>query len=138
MSIETQRQEMFGRVQSAMLVNFPEIPVAWPNRKFEQPDGPFVLVYIIVGDQVRQNLGERYTIRHISILQIDIYTPDDTGTKVLNDVADFLAKRFREQEYQLSDGDRLLVKPPQMIAGEAARGFERLTLRFPLWRDALD
>jgi hypothetical protein len=138
MSIETQRQELFGRLQGALATQFPNVPIAWPNIKFDQPDGPFVLVNILLGDQTRQNLGPNYTVRHISVLQFDIYTPEDTGTKLLGEVAEFLAKHFREQEYQLSDGDRLLVKPPQMTGGAAARGFERLTLRFPLWRDALD
>ena len=138
MSIETQRVELFGRIQGAMATEFPQVPIAWPNMKFEQPDGPFVLVNIMLGDQVRMNLGDGYTVRQTSLLQFDIYTPEDTGTKVLGEVADFLAKRFREVEYRLSDGDRLLVKPPQMTGGAAARGFERLTLRFPIWRDALD
>lgn len=135
MSIETQRAKLFDVVNNLMAANFPDIPVHWPNRKFDQPDSTFAWVHIVLGEQQTTNLGDEKVFRHISVLQIDLFTPEDTGTKEIGEVADLLARNLREREYQLSDGCRLLVKPPQMATPSAARGFSRITLRFPLWRD---
>lgn len=135
MSIESQRVKLFEVVNNLMAANYPDIPVHWPNRKSDQPDGTFLWVNMILGEQQITNLGSYKTFRHISMFQIDIYTPVDTGTKEISELADFLAKNLREREFQLSDGDRLLVKPPQMATPSAARGFARIMLRFPIWRD---
>jgi len=137
MSLQTQRAFIETRIRDFMAENYPLVPVAYFNAAFEQPDGPFVAVYIMDGDGFRANLGRRYIVRHPGVLQIDVHQPENTGSVFINDICDALKPLFQEKSFQLSDGAKLVFRAFAAPPAPQSRGFARTMLRCNYYRDEL-
>lgn len=135
MSLETHRVQVEQAVKNYMTANYPAVPVKYENVPFNQPDGPFVAVYVMSGDSFRANLGGNYRVRHACLIQIDVLVPVDKGTKDANNMAEGLGLLFQEQDVLLSDGARVIYRTPTYETMSNQGGFYRKMVRIGATRD---
>jgi len=129
MSLETHRAQVEQAVSTLMAAQAPVIPVHYENIPFNQPDGPFVAVFILNGDSFRANLGNKYTVKHPGLIQIDVMFPENTGTKGANALAETIGLFFQEKDLMLSDQARVIYRTPSYTTLPANSGYYRRSVR---------
>lgn len=134
MSLETHRVQVEQLVKNTMAAQFPNIPVHYENVPAAQPDGPFVAVFILTGNSFRANLGNRYTVKHPGLVQIDVLYPENTGTKGANTLAEVLGLAFQEKDVMLSDQARVIYRTPSYTPMPDSGGFYRKSVRIEFVR----
>lgn len=135
MSQNTHRAQVEQAVQALMAAEYPTVPVKYENVSFTQPDGPWVAVTTISGTSFRTDLGSKYTVRYSGIVQIDVLVPEDTGTRLCNEISEKLALLFQEKEFRLEDGARVIYRTPDYRAFPDQRGFYRRIVSIGFSRD---
>lgn len=123
-----------------------EWPVALPNLEFTTPTNSMFAVVSIVGrGSFRQALGTTFPKRHLSTLQIDIYTPSGRGTKQSRILADALEQEYQDLVINLSDGESLKFGTPtsrtlamnEQRASNLEDNWDRYMVEAPFYRDQI-
>lgn len=122
---------------SGFTTTFPDVPIEFPNKPFETPDNKtYIKVSIIHGDSDQAQLAKTREIdRHVGILQFDVISPAESGTKKQNDVADFLGKIYRRQNLPTLNAGTIVFRTPNHLVVGMERGAERMVVRIPFRRD---
>jgi hypothetical protein len=119
-------------------------PVAWPNKTFETPNKVMFAVFNIVDrGSTRMGLSRSFFKRHHATLQIDIYTPQDEGTKPSRLKAEMLEDLFQDLELLTSDGELLrfgtpfahTLAPNEIRAVNVDDNWDRYVFEAPFYRD---
>jgi hypothetical protein len=124
-------------LSSGFSTTFPDVPIQYPNQSFETPDDKtYIRLSIIHGDSIQAQLAAtRQVDRHVGIVQFDVVTPLDVGTKKQNDVADFLGKIYRRTNIQTATAGTLVFKTPSNFVVGQERGADRVVVRIAFRRD---
>lgn len=130
------RKEMYERLMSA----FPTTPLDFDNQKFEQPkDTPFMSAFFRYINSKRASIGttQRFS-RHKGFFIVNVYVPEDTGTKVLWTNADAVIDTFNSLNFPLADGSAVTIGEPY-ATGEPDRvdGFHYIPVMVPFHIDAV-
>lgn len=130
------RKEMYDR----MIAAFPAIPLDFDNQKFEQPaNTPFMSAFFRYIASKRASIGttQRFT-RHKGFFVVNVYVPEDTGTKVLWTNADAVIDAFNSRNFTLLDGSAVTIGEPY-TTGEPDRvdGFHYIPVMIPFMIDAV-
>jgi hypothetical protein len=119
-------------------------PVAWPNKPFETPKkGQFVVFNIVDRGTVRKSLGREFFKRYFGTLQLDLYNPQDLGTKPSRDIADKLEPIYDNLELAMSNGQMLMFGTPsartlalnEQRAANLEDNWDRFIFEAPFYRD---
>jgi hypothetical protein len=124
-------------ISSGFIAAFPDVPIQYPNQSFETPDDKtYIRLSIIHGDSIQAQLtNTRQVDRHVGILQFDVVTPLDSGTKKQNDVADYLGKIYRRSNIPTTTAGTLVFKTASNLVVGQERGADRVVVRIPFRRD---
>jgi hypothetical protein len=124
-------------ISSGFTTAFPDVPIQYPNQAFETPiDKTYIRLSIIHGDSIQAQLtNTRQVDRHVGILQFDVVTPLDIGTKKQNDVADFIGKVYRRTNIPTVSAGTLVFKTASNLVVGQERGADRVVVRIPFRRD---
>lgn len=136
MSLELFRQYVESRLTTQLASSDPLVKIKYENVKFVQPVGStYVSIYLIEGDSFQANLGNSFTERHVGVLQIDIMTPEGTGTKYRNELADRIGGFFRAKQIGMVDGSYAWFKTPRNTALGNEGLFDRIAVSITYTRD---
>lgn len=83
---------LFARVATLDLEPTP--PIAWPNRDFEKPAGPYLRVTHIPNVNRRLFLKGSDPHQRLGLLQIDAFTPKNKGSSAATELAGKIAEHF--------------------------------------------
>jgi hypothetical protein len=120
--------------------------IAWPNKAFTTPSGQIFVEFNLVDRGVtRHGLGRSFFKRHNGTMQIDIYTPQDQGTKRSRQLADYWALLYEMLELPTSDGEMIKFLnttshplPTNVIRAENLDdNWDRYVFEAPYYRDQL-
>ena len=139
-SLDSVREELTRRVETAIASSsFSGTAIAYPNRPFSQPDNAvWIDMRILGGEGIQANLGETPVERSIGILQFSVMMPEDKGTKVGNDLADFLGKLFSRKQFYTDANNRITFKVPSYHQADGIkRGFTMNVVRISFRRDEI-
>lgn len=136
MSLESLRKYVEHRLTSQLALTHPAVKIKYENVKFNQPSGSlFVAVYVIDGDSFPANLGDKFTERHVGIIQIDVMTPEGSGTSNRNKLSDRISEIFRIKQAVLDDGSSVTFRSPRTTPLGNEGLFDRVAITFPYYRD---
>lgn len=141
MSEASMRSAIEYRLQQAMQVESPPVPVIFENTKAKKPEkSSYVEFTILSGDSRRANLGDpnkgaMRTVRHVGVLQIDVMVPKDTGMGRGTRLAERCASLFDEWAHALPDRATVHFKTPRVTTMGIGGEFQRFTVSIPYWRD---
>jgi hypothetical protein len=120
--------------------------VAWPNKAFETPTRKTFLVFNIVErGVVRHGIGLNYFKRHFGTVQVDIYVPQDEGTKVSRVLTDAMEAEYETLELPTGDGEMIKFQSPasrsmatnEIRAQNLDDNWDRYMFEAPFYRDQL-
>lgn len=118
--------------------------IAWPNKPFETPaDSTFVEFNIVDRGVTRHGLGRNFFRRNHGTVQVDIYVPQDEGTKVSREFADIMANFYEMYELPTSDGELIKFETPfshalatnRIRAANLGDNWDRYVFEAPFHRD---
>ena len=138
MSTETFRQEITSRFDTAWALAYPSHTVGYQNHEIIIPtNAPFLKCYIVEIDNKRASIGTTVKFRrHISLICVELYVPEKTGTKLINAMSSLVNSIFQDTNFILSDGDAVTCFEGKIKEGGVVNGFFMQTVIIRAWRDA--
>lgn len=114
--------------------------IAWPNDNFKIPDAQrWATVAWIESTSDRASLGNDFLVRTYGYLQIDLYEPDQGGTKQQLLIAEEIHNAFLEYVLPTGSGPALefgvpnsrIPAPNEVRASNLEDNWSRLTISIP-------
>ena len=118
--------------------------VAWPNKPFETPKKAQFCVFSIVDrGTVRKSIGVNYFKRYFGTVQLDIYVPQDSGTKPSREISDKLEPIYDSLNLPMGNGQLLVFGTPtgrtlalnEQRAANLEDNWDRFIFEAPYYRD---
>lgn len=118
--------------------------VAWPNKPFETPKkSQFCVFNIVDRGTVRKSIGVSYFKRYFGTMQVDIYIPQDSGTKPSREIADKLEPIYDSLNLPMGNGQLLVFGTPtgrtlalnEQRAANLEDNWDRFIFEAPYYRD---
>lgn len=136
MSIEAARAHFSAAVTSAWNAQYPAIPISYENRKFAQsPQTAWMDFNIVTVDRSRKNVGVTRFVRTEGLVVLEIYVPEDTGSKTLYEMADFIGQAMEEKNYPLGESRNATTMTSKSRHDGMMNGFYRQTVLIPFHFD---
>lgn len=124
-------------IEARFAANFSANPVKYENVPFDQPDAAsWVALTILPGDAIPVSIGTaRRVERHSGIIQIDVYTVEDGGTKAARTLADSVAGVFRNVQFSSGNSGTISTGAPSLTTLGVAEGWFHLVVSVTYHRD---
>jgi hypothetical protein len=137
-SLDSVREEITRRLAVALSTSVhSSISVWYPNRPFIQPTGQhWIKVCFLGGEGIQTNLGDRPFERYVGILQLEVMSPEDNGSKLSSDILDFLGKIFSRQQFYTDQNNVVTFKvPTYMLSDNIVNNYVKQIVRIPFRRN---
>lgn len=143
MSRDLERAKVVEHALAQWAVNI-DGPLAIPNQPFTTPtNGPFGVLNIVERGVFRRSLGMSFFKRNNATLQLDIYSPSDTGTSRARKLADRLEGIYEILILPLSNGQQIVFGTPssrtlalnEQRAANLDDNWDRYVFEAPYYRD---
>lgn len=144
MSRELERQTITAHFDSVWLPT--DGPIAWPNQEFLTPNNSGFCVFSLVDmPTFRRSLGTTFSKRYSGVLQVDIYTPQNKGTKRGKMVSDRLEDIYEMLVLHMSNGQAVefgtptsrVLDPNVIRASNLDDNWDRYVFEAPYHRDVI-
>ena len=114
-------------------------PISWPNRAFDPPaDGPWIRVQISPASAFRLTIGGQKNItRHTGILAIQIFDKVGKGDFTVRNLADEVAKLFRDVVTDGGTDEQMRFFSPSMFDMGVDGSWYQMNCNIPYSRDSL-
>jgi len=122
-SFEDERRAIEKRFED----NYSSTPIKYENVAFDQPDeSAWVGITILSGQgeaaSIGTGMGSRLE-RFAGIVQIDIFTVEDTGTKTARNLADVVAAIFDNVQFSAGSSGTITTRVPSYITRGVENGW---------------
>lgn len=139
MSIDTMRAKLTDMLDTGLSTTAASgVPIRYENHKFIQPtNGPWMSFHIKNIDAMQANIGSqsRYD-KYAYMILVDVLVPEGTGTKIMNDYMEIVARIFEAKSIPLADGEVVITKTAKHAPGPLQFGFYLGTVMIPATRRA--
>lgn len=109
MATDAVRIAVTDLIKTAVLATRPGTPIAHENQKFAQPKGePWVHIAFNANESHRKDIGAGRTWRHMGIVIVNIMVPEDSGTKLLNELSNVVFNAVADRSIALPGADGYL------------------------------
>lgn len=123
MSFEDERHAIEGRFED----NYTSTDVKYENTPFKQPsEASWAALTILPGNGEQISLGTGSTgrlKRFAGIIQIDIYTKENVGTKTARNLADTIAAIFDSVQFSKGSSGTITTRVPSLITRGVEAGW---------------
>lgn len=136
MSLEAARAHFADVVTTAWAARYPSVPIEYENRKFDQPvPSPWMDFNIMETDRKRKNIGVSRFVRSMGMLVLELYVPEDSGTRELFEMGDYIGTALEEQNHPLGNSMNATTFTAKKRSDGKVNGFYRLTVIVEYWFD---
>lgn len=137
MSMEAARSTMSDAFTTAWAAQYPSVPASYENRKFAQPQQePWIDFNLVQVTRQRKNLGTtKRFVRTTAMVVLEIYVPEDSGTKSLYEMADYIGTALEDQNYAITGSQNITALTSTQRHDGKMDGFYRQTVMIPFWFD---
>lgn len=105
MSFDQAREAIFETFKTEFGTAYPSTKVYFENQPFEQPKGaPWVSIAFLPNVSHRAALGPGNQFHHLGVLNVNVYVPENTGTKVMHQMGDKVFNILADREWSLAAG----------------------------------
>lgn len=128
MSLDTLRAKITDMFQTAQATSaYVGEKVRIPNLAFDTPtESPYFAIYVVPVTSAKASIGTSASFRkHTALVSIEVYVPENKGTKLLLDRMQWVGDVFQEKVFTLADGETVSM-------GTAS--FKDNGLQYGVWR----
>jgi len=126
-------------IEARMVANYSTYKVKFENTKFKPPvNTPWLALTVQDGEAFNASIGTaRRVQRHPGIIQVDIYVPENQGTKTSREIADAVAVIFNTVQFSLGSSGTISTRAPALQGLGIEEGWDRKVLSIPFIRDVI-
>lgn len=136
MSTEALRSTLSDAFSTAWAARYPAIKVSFENRKFTQPrQVSWADFNLVQSYRTRMNIGTKRFVRTKGMIVIEIYAPEDQGTRVLYEMADYIGQELEDTVYPMGNGQHATTHTSKQTHDGSMEGFYRQTVIVPFISD---
>jgi hypothetical protein len=118
---------------------YPSIPIVFPNMAVPDTSGNFVEFNILASeDTMPINLGHEAKSRNVGLIQVDVFTPKDTGAGDGYLIAYACGNVFKRQTLSVGAEGLVVFKDPSIQDRGQVRGRHKYMMRVPYRYDFED
>lgn len=124
-------------IETRFSANYTSTPVRYENLSFVQPDNAsWVSLMILSGEGGQASLGGSSAIhRYGGVIQVDVFTPENSGTQAGRALADTVEAIFRQVQFSLGNSGVIHTQTPWVTNLGVEDGWYRLVVTCPFFRD---
>jgi len=105
MSLDAQREVLFGAIKNELPGLQPGLPIQFENQKFTQPRGAaWVSVSIAPGISRRKEISSSRGFYHFGVVNVTVLVPEDQGTKQMWDIASSVFSILADRDFSHESG----------------------------------
>jgi hypothetical protein len=126
-------------IESRLQAGFSTYPVKYDNTDFKPPrNSPWVSLIILNGSALNASIGTtRRVQRHSGIIQLDVYTPEASGTKDARTIADELDTLFNNVQFSSGNSGTITTYAPFLTNLGIDEGWYHTVLSVGYQRDRI-
>jgi hypothetical protein len=130
MSFEATRVAIESRVQT----NWTTTPIKFENVPFKETKDAYVALFILEGEGQQVSLGTPATRRWPGVIIIQVFVPEDSGTKLAKTYADALAAIFDRVQFSSGNSGTISCRIPSVETVGAKDGWHQTNVTVPFKR----
>jgi len=134
-SFEDERRAVETRFSGA----YSSTPVKYENAIFDQPNNSsWVALTLLSGGGINASIGTTRPVKRFSgIIQIDIYTPEQGGTKAARDLGDLVAAVFDNVQFSVGSSGTITTRVPSLSTMGVQNGWYHAVVSVAYHRDKI-
>lgn len=131
MSFEDTRKAIESRLAS----NWTTTPIRFENVPFTETAVPYVALFILDGEGKQISLGTPSLQRWAGLIVVQIFVPQDTGTKTARTYADAIGAIFDRQQFASGNSGTIRSRIPSIRRIGITHGWDQTNVTIPFIRD---
>lgn len=123
----------------AMAILYPDMSVYFSNSAVPKDLDEYAVIHIMASEDVIPiNLGITAKSRNVGVIQVDVYTPQDTGAGLGSTIANAIGKVFKRQVVAAGTEGQITFKDSSVVDRGEVRGRHKQQMRVPYRYDFSD
>lgn len=131
MSFEDARNAIESRLAS----HWTTTPIRFENVPFVETASAYVALFILDGEGQQISLGTPALRRWPFVIAIQVFVPQDTGTKTARTYADTLAAIFDRAQFSAGNSGTIRCRVPSIEPAGVKDGWYQIAVTVPGFRD---
>jgi hypothetical protein len=128
-----------ARFQAFMSAEYPTMKLYYANPPLAEQVGEYAVIHILASEDVLPtNLGIESKSRNVGIVQVDVYTPKDTGAGEGQAIAYYASRIFKRQVLSVDREGVVTFKDPSVMDRGEVHGKHKEQMRCPYRYDFKD
>lgn len=122
-----------------MTANHPTVPFYFTNSAVPEELGTYAVLHVLASEDVLPiNVGINAKSRNVGVIQVDVYTPKETGGGVGNTLAYQIGRLFKRQNVNVGTEGHIVFKDSAVQDRGEVRGRHKEQMRCPYRYDFQD
>lgn len=131
MSFEDARRAIETRLET----NWTTTPIRFENVPFQETMQPYVALFIRDGQGMQISLGTPALRRWPAVIVVQIFVPQDIGTKLAKTYADSIAAIFDRAQFSSGNSGTIRCRIPSIEPVGITHGWHQTNVTVPMIRD---
>jgi hypothetical protein len=135
--MEASRAKFADEFTARWALDNPLLPIRYENRKFAQPaNNMWGSICVNETGRKRVSIGtQRRFVRVMGVIVVEVFAPEDSGSRNLRLVADKAAQYLEEKNFSLGSAAHVTTLVCSRRYDELPSGWARISLLTPFWFD---
>ena len=138
MSKQSERTYIERRMKTLFGAAYPGVKIGYENANFKPPENQVYGELHILGGRTivaGGSNGHNVVDRHLGIVQINFFSPNEKGVVLATQYGDKAAEVFRHSKGRDDAGDVITFKSAEFPNGGKIGGFQVTIIKIPFYRD---
>lgn len=122
-------------VESRLAASWLMTPIKFENVPFKETDDPYVTLFILDGEGQQISLGTPAVRRWPSVIKVQIFVPQDTGSKLARTYADTIGAIFDRAQFSAGASGTMSCGIPSIAHVGITNGWDQFNVTIPLRRN---
>ena len=122
-------------IETRLAAGWTTTPIRYDNAPFPETTAPYVALFILDGDGNQISLGAVALRRWVGLIVLQIFVPQDTGTRLAKGYANTLGALFDRAEFPVENGGLIRCRVPSIAEIGIRNGWNQLNVTIPFTRD---
>jgi len=122
-------------IESRLKANWTVTPIKFQNVPFQETAEPYVALFILDGEGSQISLGTPAVRRWPAVIKIQVFVPEDSGTKQARTYADSLGAIFDRAQFSAGSSGTIRCRIPSIADIGVTDGWDQVNVTIPCMRD---
>ena len=122
-------------IESRLQANWSTTPIRFENVPFVETSDPYIALFVLDGEGKQISLGTPAVRRWPSVIKMQVFVQEATGTKLSRAYADSLGAIFDRAQFSAGASGIIRCGIPSIMHVGVTNGWDQVNVTIPLIRD---